>query len=267
MSEDNNKEISLRYLPFRGKKDEWNMWSQKFLAKARKKGYKDILIGKTKIPKTSDDDYDVDEAKRLEELNEEAYYDLSTAMEDKVAFNKVVLAKTDDLPDGDAYLAWKMLNNKYKPKTAQSRAELKLEFATLKHKDWTKHPDEWIDRLEEIKSELEAMGTRMTDEDVMIHILNNLPSQYESIVEKLISDISIFRIEDVREELQSKYRRLMKYADEGNANEEHALVTSGPFKHKFKGKCNKCGIYRHKVVECRNRNDHNNSEPATPVSQ
>ena len=123
MSEDSNKEISLRYLPFRGKKDEWNMWSQKFLAKARKKGYKDILIGKTKIPKTSDDDYDVDEAKRLEELNKEAYYDLSTAMEDKVAFNKVVLAKTDDLPDGDAYLAWKMLNNKKNPNNAADPME------------------------------------------------------------------------------------------------------------------------------------------------
>ena len=95
------------------------------------------------------------------------------------------------------------------------------------------------------------MNSYMSEEDIMIHVLNNLPSQYESIVEKMMSDISIMRIEDVREELQSKYRRLMKYADEKNEDNEHALIAGHPFKRKFKGKCNKCGIYGHKAIECR----------------
>ena len=197
MSDESGKEMSLRYIPFKGKKEEWDMWSQKFLAKARKKGYKELLTGKLKMKEQDDVDYEEEEEKRIEKLNEEAYYDLSSAMENKVAFAKVSLAKSKTFPDGDSYLAWKSLNAKYKPRTAQTRADLKLEFATLKHKDWTKDPDEWIDRLEEIKIELEAMGSEMSEEDMMIHILNNLPSQYESIVEKLISYILILRVEDI----------------------------------------------------------------------
>ena len=34
MSKESGKELSLRYLPFKGKKDEWEMWSAKFLSKA-----------------------------------------------------------------------------------------------------------------------------------------------------------------------------------------------------------------------------------------
>ena len=43
MSKESNKELSLCYLPFKGKKEEWEMWSAKFLSKARKKKYMSIL--------------------------------------------------------------------------------------------------------------------------------------------------------------------------------------------------------------------------------
>ena len=38
MSDESGKELSLRYLPFKGKKDEWEMWSAKFMSKAGRKG-------------------------------------------------------------------------------------------------------------------------------------------------------------------------------------------------------------------------------------
>ena len=81
MSDEPGKEMSLRYIPFKGKKEEWDMWSQKFLAKARKKGYKELLTGKLKMKEQDDVDYEEEEEKRIEKLNEEAYYDLSSAME------------------------------------------------------------------------------------------------------------------------------------------------------------------------------------------
>ena len=43
MSEESNKELSLCYLPFKGKKEEWEMWSAKFLSKASKEKYMNIL--------------------------------------------------------------------------------------------------------------------------------------------------------------------------------------------------------------------------------
>ena len=38
-------EKAIRVLPFSGKREEWNMWSKKFLARAKKLGYRHILKG------------------------------------------------------------------------------------------------------------------------------------------------------------------------------------------------------------------------------
>ena len=141
------------------------------------------------------------EERALEKLNDEAYDDLIMSMDNKVAFNKVSQAKTSTLSEGCAYTAWTNLINKYKPRTVQSRAEKKLKFAQSKLEDWTKDPDEWLDSLEELKSDLELMNSEISDEDFKIHVLNNLPKEYESLVEKLIPDISILSLSDLREEL------------------------------------------------------------------
>ena len=213
MTDENNKEISLRYLPFKGKKEDWEMWSAKFLSKARKKKYLDILTGEVKVT-FEDETNKTTEEKALEKLNKEAYDDLSAAMEDKEAFSKVNQAKTNVLKGGCAHTASKNLLAKYKPKTMQNRAEKKLEFAQSKLTDWTKDPDEWLDELETIRADLDLMGSPINDEDFKIHVLNNLPKEYESIVEKLIPDIKILDVNDLREELQSKYQRIIKYSDQ-----------------------------------------------------
>jgi hypothetical protein len=46
---------AIRVLNFTGKKEEWSSWSEKFLAKARRSGIKDILLSKLTIPKTNDE--------------------------------------------------------------------------------------------------------------------------------------------------------------------------------------------------------------------
>ncbi len=46
---------AIRLLNFSGKTDEWPRWSEKFLAKAKRSGIKDVLLGKLEIPKTSDE--------------------------------------------------------------------------------------------------------------------------------------------------------------------------------------------------------------------
>ena len=139
--------------------------------------------------------------------------------------------------------------NKYKPKTMQSKAEKKLEFAQSKLMDWTKDPDEWLDELERIRADLELMKSNISNEDFKIHVLNNLPKEYESIIKKLIPDISILDIDDMCKELQAKFNHLMKYSDENNNEEDQALVANHGFK-QFKGKGLKCGKVGHKVANC-----------------
>jgi hypothetical protein len=53
-------------LSFSGSKDEWPTWSEKFLAKAKRYGIKDVLLGKVLTPKSSEVfDKNKDEGKRM----------------------------------------------------------------------------------------------------------------------------------------------------------------------------------------------------------
>jgi hypothetical protein len=42
---------SISFLPFTGKKDEWLIRSEKFLAMAKRSEFKDVLLVKVNIPK------------------------------------------------------------------------------------------------------------------------------------------------------------------------------------------------------------------------
>jgi hypothetical protein len=71
---------TIRVIPVYGKSEEWLTWSEKFLAKSRRYGFKDVLLGKVKIPKT-DEVYDMEseEGKKMiiaADINELAYTEL-----------------------------------------------------------------------------------------------------------------------------------------------------------------------------------------------
>ena len=42
---DEHGTTSIKVIPFSGKAVDWPVWSEKFLARARRKGYKKILLG------------------------------------------------------------------------------------------------------------------------------------------------------------------------------------------------------------------------------
>jgi hypothetical protein len=67
-------------IPFCGKVEEWPIWSERFLAKAKRCGFNDLLLGKLSIPKV---DEEIDETSEIGkkksiiiELNEIAYNEL-----------------------------------------------------------------------------------------------------------------------------------------------------------------------------------------------
>ena len=98
---------------FPGKKKDWINWEEKFLSKAKRRGYKDLLLGKVEIPKstdvliaTTDSNTDASDADtllatqatklkiKIRELNEQGYSDLILSMDTKenagkIAFNLV----------------------------------------------------------------------------------------------------------------------------------------------------------------------------------
>jgi hypothetical protein len=48
---------TIRVIPFCGKADEWPIWSEKFLTKAKRCGFKGLLLGKLSLPK-EDESFD-----------------------------------------------------------------------------------------------------------------------------------------------------------------------------------------------------------------
>ena len=102
----------------------------------------------------------------------------------------------------------------------------------------------------------------MTDDQFMIHLLNNLTSDYELqmvLLEKRIGNKdNPLEVDELREELNLRFERLSTQNESNNeskANEEQALFTT-----QFKGKCRNCGVLGHKSIHCKARRNHNDRQ-------
>ena len=110
MSPSDNVEQTVRIIQFSGKESDWRMWSRRFLAFAATKGYKNVLLGKDKVPDESDEIPVTEENKdklRARKANEAGYAALMLSCADKASFGVIDKARTDKLPEGSAALAWK----------------------------------------------------------------------------------------------------------------------------------------------------------------
>ena len=256
---------TIRIISFDDKKSSFRKWSKKFLAAAKSRGYKDILLGNQIVP---DADMHLDESDETEKLltkareaNEKAYNDLILACDGDIGFNIVDTAVTNDLPDGDAKLAWKNLHSKFMPKTSANKIQLMAEFANSSLSNWKRDPDMWINELEILRSRIRACGHTIDDEALIIHILNNLPEKYDNLVENLESKVGgdqPLTLEDLHAELNLKFTKWKIRAEkEGDTEfdsdyedkEDTALIAAG-FKKPFKGRCRNCGKFGHKAVDC-----------------
>jgi DNA-binding cell septation regulator SpoVG len=225
-------------IPFCGKVDEWPIWSERFLAKSKRFDFKDLLLGKLSIP-TADEEIDLESESGKKksviiELNEIAYsklillIDIKTSS-GKVAFNLIKGCKSKDYPDGNAALAWERLKNKYEPISAPSLVKLEKQFRELSlMKD--EDPEVWITHLEDLRVRLEAMDSIISDNQFMIHILNNLTSEYKlqvAMMERRVGDAEKpLTIEEIRGELSLRFERLNLRSSnnrEGEDLEENAF--------------------------------------------
>ena len=258
---------TIRVIPFCGKSEEWPIWSEKFLAKAKRYGFKDLLLGKLSIPK-SDEVFDEvsDEGKKkakIIELNEIAYTELILSIDvktsnGKIAFNLVKGCKSKDYVDGNAATAWERLKNKYEPISAPSMVKLEKQFRDLSLKK-NQDPEVWITELEDLRVRLEEMGSNISDDQFMIHILNNLTSDYElqlALMERRVGDKEKpLTVEEIRAELSLRFERLNMGST--NNDDKDVMEDQALFSGQFKGKCRNCGQIGHKSYQCKNRGNNN----------
>ena len=209
-------EKSIRIITFTGKRNDWRQWSKKFLAVAERREYRTIL--------QSDPDTLTLNDEEKKKKNSMAYNDLLLAMTDDVSFGLVDEATSANYPEGDARIAWGKLMQRYESQTNASRVKMMGQFTSSRLKKNHQDPDPWISELKLMRIRLKKMGSNIDDEYFMMHIMNNLPSAYDGLIENL------------EDKLDSTFDPL----------------TMGVLRAKtFKGRCHNCGKFGHKAIDCK----------------
>jgi argonaute-like protein implicated in RNA metabolism and viral defense len=125
---DNQIETAIRVILFRGNKEDFETWLEKFRAKEKHTGFKDHNAGTAgDILKSIDGDTNTsdDETKALKKLKKTiiAFTELllsihTSTPQGKIAFKCLMGKKTSEYPDGHARNGMARLIQKYLPKTA-----------------------------------------------------------------------------------------------------------------------------------------------------
>jgi gag-polypeptide of LTR copia-type len=170
----------------------------------------------------------------------------------KFSFAIVDEAKTDEFPGGDLSKAWKAPLDTFEPSTAATKDMLKKQFYLNKLSDAGRDPDEWITELEILRQRLKSLKVNVDDEDLVIHILNNLPKEYDSLVESIEENLNKGADEEVtvkrvRERVRARFRRMALRHSDPDTQEDVALLASGK---KVKTRCGQCGKIGHKKEDC-----------------
>ncbi len=108
-------------------------------------------------------------------------------------------------------------------------------------------PDIWITNLEALRQRMDEIRLvgKMSDMELMIHILNNLPEEYDVVLDSFETCLvstgeARLTLESLREKSNSRFERIISKERENDCNEK-ALAAG--FNVQFKGTCRKCGEY------------------------
>jgi hypothetical protein len=259
-----SEERSIRVIVFDGKQENWRQFKLKCLAKASYMGYRDALDGTVAVPKESDvlDLTKADDKEKLKarKMNASAYAALCLSCEG-ASFGCIERAVTNDLPSGDSHMAWKNLCDKYEPTTQMSMVALKKEFAECKLESVKTDPDEWITKLEHIRSRISASGKaqKIDDDNMIAHVLANLPKAYSEFVTMMevemdgsSTESTPVTLDKLIARLRNFYRRKFAVSNSSNSEMKDDVALSA-----FKGTCRKCGTYGHRAQDCRKKNTSN----------
>jgi hypothetical protein len=157
---------AIRLIKFDGDENKWPEWSVKVLAFAKSKEFKEGLTGNqakafsdATVLTTEDDD-----VKEAYKLNDRAYQFLILSCSD-IAFGLVNMAKTEELKDGDARIAWKNLLDRYAPQGSTDLIHLTGEFNNCVLDNSRSDPDLWFIKIEDIRRRLASIDAKYSKED------------------------------------------------------------------------------------------------------
>jgi gag-polypeptide of LTR copia-type len=197
-------EMQLKIQGFSGEKKDWERWSITFLAKSRLRGYRELLVG---LEIVATKGYD-----KFMQKNDFAFAELLISNENDVCLGLVDSSRSELMPEGDARLAWTNLVQKFAPTTKSNLIKTKREFVESRLEEISINPDVWIQGLETLRRRLEILGHKISEMDLIIHIIHNLPREYETTIEFIENELEMdtASLDRVRERLRSKFERISK---------------------------------------------------------
>jgi hypothetical protein len=150
------------------------------------------------------------------EFNDIAYIEFIISIDVKasscyVAFNIIRGSKTKDYPDVSGAISWETFKIKYENISAPSMVKLENQFREISLKKG-QDPEVRITELEDLCVKLENIGSCMPENQFMIHLLNNLTSDYDlqvALIERRVGNADkLITVEEVRENLNLRSERL-----------------------------------------------------------
>jgi hypothetical protein len=144
-----------------------------------------------------------------------------------VAFDPVKGFKNKDYADGNASMAWERLTNKLEPSSAPSLVKLEKQFRQCSLKKG-QDPYIWITELEDYRMSLEELVSSISDNQFILHILNNMTEDYDlqlAMTEKRVTDKSnSLTIDEIRDNLNLRFERLNEKQYEESENDNNQEV-------------------------------------------
>ena len=96
-----------------------------------------------------------------------------------MAFRTVRNSTSDDFLMGDAREAWVRLREEFESSTGSAQIELKRKFHGANTRA-NQNPVSFVTNLENIRERLERLGVIISDNELMLQILDSLPQEYEN---------------------------------------------------------------------------------------
>ncbi|KAL4579351.1 hypothetical protein LXL04_015493 [Taraxacum kok-saghyz] len=174
--------------------------------------------------------------------------DLRAATAIRLSLAKNVLANVHGISTTKEL--WEKLEQLYQGKGISNRLYLKEQFHTLRMNGDTKISDH-LSVLNNIVSELEAIGVKVEDEDKALRLILSLPSSYEHMKPILMYGKETLKYADVTGKLLSEEKKLESSGH--TSSSEGMFLVSGKGKKKFSQKtpvCWRCGRTGHVKRNC-----------------
>ena len=114
-----------------------------------------------------------------------------------------------ELPEGCLKKAYDDIKKIYAPNTTTQAVMLKNEFGNCKPKSGKRDPDVWFNELESVKTRLSIMGSTISEDDMLAHLLLNVTKEYEGVVMNTQTSMRLNQtpvmVEDLKGAIRDRY--------------------------------------------------------------